>query len=78
MRRRGEPSPRALPSQLSQAVAPNHVSVHPPVSQIRTGADASVTTQHPPIVFANKERPTRFFSKPTFRSYKVEPAQPRS
>ncbi len=27
---------------------PNHVSVHPPLSQIRTGADASITTQHPP------------------------------
>src|ERR1017187_2973093 len=27
---------------------PNHVSVHPPLSQIRTGADASITTLHPP------------------------------
>ena len=26
---------------------PNHVSVHPPLSQIRTGTDASITRSHP-------------------------------
>ena len=26
---------------------PNHVSVHPPMSQIRTGADTLITSQHP-------------------------------
>src|SRR5436190_7091031 len=35
---------------------PNHVSVHPPMSQIRTGTDASITSQHLSVLIRQSER----------------------